>query len=340
VEGLANYELYSLDGTRRLLVRERFSACVEGTKWLVRTELVSADPPLAAAQLPFPPSQQIGSDGVDTYCLKAMPPGANNLGQYAMAEPGSIPNLFDSPTVCLVWLAFCAGSHLPAEGKAELTPIWGSARGPRGREDCKMAVTFERNRSRPEYLDVLRYISDGRLDPCNPSWTKTNLMAPPWGSGWTQAVFRVESAFRAEGGTNVPGALVFESFTPRPGSNSVLKLAARIRGSVTKAVVGVARDSWLPELPGERLTARDYRFTRSVTNWSYVAYPVSNRWEARTSPLVAAAVRTHEESRPLPLPVWRNPRAIRIALAFIMVVSFGVAAIGWFKTRNAAKGNE
>ena len=300
VEGSADYELYSLDGTRRFLVRERFSACVEGTKWLVRTELVSADPPLAAAQLTFPPSQQIGSDGVDTYCLKAMPPGANNLGQYATAEPGSIPNLFDSPTVSLIWMAFCAGSHLPAEGKADLPPIWGSARGPRGREGCTMAVTFERNRNSPELLDVLRYICDGRLDPCNPSWVKTNVMAPPWGSGWTQAVFRVESALRTEGGKNIPGSLIFESFTPRPGSNSVLKLAARIRGSVTKATTGMERTSWLPELPGGRITVRDYRFTRSVTNWSYVAYPVTNSWQARTSALAAAAVRIHEEERPLP----------------------------------------
>lgn len=346
IDGFTEYSLYSSDGTRTLLVRERFSAFVEGKKWFIATELLSVDPPLQYAELPFPPYQELGSDGGNIYLVKMMPNGTN-LTRNAYAESGTIPNMFLSPSACIVWLAFCSGSYLSSSESAELKPIWGGAPPDRSKlEKCTMAVSFERNREKPEFLDVLNYLCDGRQDPCNPSREKRNLKPYPWREGYTQAVFRVESPILTKNGSSFPGVFKLDYFGESYSADFVgsdtaagvkgttrLRLASELRGTVTNISSEPDRASWLPELENKRLFVNDHRFTARVTNWSDVRYPITNEWLSRTNALVEGSARMAEQTRPYPKPKPQpaSTMPIRIILVTIFALSSAIAVLVYLK---------
>jgi hypothetical protein len=114
VEGVATYEVFeNVSQSLGLSVKESFKATFEGGKWLVETKLISTQPAFSQPELFCPPIQAAGSDGGDTYFLKFMPkPGGTDTNLVGWIEPGSIPNEEQSPSVTLIWLAYCSGSYL------------------------------------------------------------------------------------------------------------------------------------------------------------------------------------------------------------------------------------
>lgn len=332
VEGVATYEVFRSGGEKPLLrVEENFSAIFQGDKWLVDTKLVSIQPP-APPQLFCPLKQEAGSDGGDSYFLKVTPYGTNqDFGGWV--EPGSIPNMAQSPSVFLAWLAYCSGSYLTNAGDNELTPGWVSPdeENPNRQGKCEMRVVFRRDPETPEFLDQLYYLSDGRMDPCNPSRDLTNLFMPPWSEGFTQAVFQVNDTIKIDG-RKIPGVFTFELYGVGPERISPkLVLRSRMHGVVTSASTVVQPPSWLPELPeNQNVEVRDYRFTQTVTNWQTVRYAVTNQFYQRTDSNVRAAVSIHAETKPLPpeavqmrevsKPPINHARAILVAATALLLV--------------------
>src|ERR1035437_5146456 len=127
VEGTATYEVF-LKGIRRLLVEEQFCALVEGERWSINTRLVSTQPPLTRPELFCPQRQSAGSDGNDVYYLKEMAIGTGQA-PVGWVEPGPVPNMAQSQTVCLFWMAYCASYYLAKAERQELRPVWGTDAG-------------------------------------------------------------------------------------------------------------------------------------------------------------------------------------------------------------------
>lgn len=332
VEGVATYEVFRNGGEKPLLrVGENFSAIFQGDKWLVDTKLVSIQPP-APPQLFCPLKQEAGSDGGDSYFLKVTPYGTNqDLGGWV--EPGSIPNMAQSPSVTLIWLAYCSGSYL-AKAEPELKPVWiPSLDENQNRQGkCLMAVNFQQNTNNPEFFDQLVYLNDGRFNPCDPSRNYTNVFMPPWNNGFTQAVFQVTKMFTTGQGRSIPADFTFRIFAPGFGTNSSkLIVTCRLHGVITNVSTVVQPPSWLPELPeNQKVEVRDYRFTQTVTNWQTVRYAVTNQFYQRTDSNVMAAVRIHAETKSLPpeavqmrevsKPPINHARAILVAATALLLV--------------------
>lgn len=298
MEGVATYEVFG-QHNRTLLVEEHFSAVVEGDRWFIDTKVVSTQPSIQP-QLFCPPTQQAGSDGGDTYYLKVMPDGPNQ-DWVGWVEPGSIPNMGQSPSACLLWLAYCSGNYLAKTGQQQLKPVWiPSLNENQNRQDkCSMPFKVARNPDSAEFLARLDYLTDGRLDPCNPSHDFTNMNVSPWNAGYTQAVFEVEGMTVVEG-KKIPSSFTFRLQAPAfkaipPG----LEMCAKMHAVVTNIMVGVSAASWLPRLSeGRRVNVRDYRFTDVVTNRPLVSYTITNQFYQRTSSIVSQAVHSYKETRP------------------------------------------
>ena len=293
VEGTATYEVFS-NGTRRLLVEEQFSALVEGDRWAINTRLVSTQPPLARPELFCPLRQSAGSDGTDVYYLKEMAPGTGQA-LVGWIEPGPVPNIAQSPTVCLLWMAYCSGYYLAKAERQELRPVWGTDVDRSRRGECLVNVSSHRSLDSPGYLDELNFLSDGRINPCNPSRGSTNVWSGPWAGGFTQAIFRVERTTALPAGGRVPRAFRFELLKPvLRVSPPKLNALSAMHGTVATVTGGVEVVSWLPPLPKDRqVMVDDYRFTGEVTNWESVAYAITNQWSARNGAVANAAANIH-----------------------------------------------
>jgi hypothetical protein len=344
VEGVATYEVFRGGGEKPLLrVEENFSATFENDKWLVNTRLVSIHP-IAPPQLFCPAIQKAGSDGGDSYFLKFMlKPDETNQDLVGWVEPGSIPNMAQSPSVTLIWLAYCSGSYL-AKAEPELKPVWiPSLDENQNRQGkCLMAVNFQWNTNNPEFFDQLVYLNDGRFDPCDPSRNYTNVFMPPWNNGFTQAVFQVTKMFTTGQGRSVPADFTFRIFAPGFGTNSSkLIVTCRLHGVITNVSTVVQPPSWLPEVPeNQKVEVRDYRFTQTATNWQTVRYALTNQFYQRTDSYVGAAVRIHEETKPIQpeavqmLDFSKQPashhRAILVAMIALLSV---VTSVWWFTKR-------
>lgn len=299
VEGTATYEAFSVSsGSRGVFVEEQFSATVEGGRWFVATSLKSTQPPMQRPELFCPPAQTAGSDGEDSSYWKEM---RTNRAPVAWVEPGSVPNMAQSPTICLIWLAYCSGHYFETSGKQQLKPIWVVQQNQNRQGKCMMPVTFERSKENPDFLSQLDFLADGRLDSCNPSHGRENMRAEPWQAGFTQAVYRVERMATLPEGKRIPAVFIFELFSPGPPGPAPPKLGlfARIKGTVTNTLTVAKMASWLPQLPnGQRVMVQDYRFTGQVTNWDNFAYAVTNQWAGRSNVAVVQAVRLHATTAP------------------------------------------
>lgn len=307
VEGVVTYEVFRNGNAKSSLrVAEDFSAIFQGNKWLVDTKLVSIQPS-APPQIFCPSYQKAGSDGGDSYFLKYMVnPHGTDQDLIGWVEPGSEPNMAQSPSVTLIWLAYCSGSDLTKNGRNELRPWWGATLDENLIRQGKLTlpVTFRRNPESPEFLDRLSFRCDGRIDLCNPSRSYSNVYRPPWNNGFTQAVFQVTRTLTTHSGRSIPSDFTFELFAPGFRTNlPKLEMCCRLHGVVTNTLTKPPPASWLPQLPkNQSIGVRDYRFTQTVTNWQTVRYTVTNRFYPRNNPHVKAAVRIGEETKPIILP--------------------------------------
>jgi len=333
VEGTATYEVFS-NGTRRLLVEEQFSALVEGDRWSINTRLLSTQPPLARPELFCPQRQSAGSDGIDVYYLKEVAPGT---GQALMGwiEPGPVPNIAQSPTVCLLWMAYCSGYHLAKSERQELRPMWGTDVGRSRRGECLVNVSSHRSLDSPGYLDELNFLSDGRINPCNPSRGSTNVWPGPWAGGFTQAIFRVEGTTALPAGGRVPGAFRFELLKPALRvSPPKLDALSAMHGTVATVTGGVEVVSWLPSLPkDQQVMVNDYRFTGEVTNWESVAYAITNQWSARNGAVANAAANIHARIAP-PISVSKRLKAASNVLVWVGIAWAGIVVMLVFLMRS------
>lgn len=302
IEGNATYSVFQSGSERpSFSVEENFSAIFQGDKWLVNTKLISIKPS-APPQLFCPSYQEAGSDGGDSYFLKYMAkPNETNQDLIGWVEPGSEPNMAQSPSVALIWLACCSGSYLSKSGQNDFKPLWGATSDENAirQGKCILPVSFRRNPNNPEFLDWLNFRNDGRLDLSKPDRSYLNLYMPPWNNGFNQAVFQVNKRFTYEG-RSIPSDFTFEIFAPGISTNSPkLQMTCRLRGTVTNVSTESVPVSWLPKLPkNQSVGVRDYRFTQIVTNWQMVRYKVTNQFYQRTNPIVRRAVRIHEIAAP------------------------------------------
>lgn len=340
VDGEITSEYFS-NGHRYLLVKEDFSTTFDGDKWHMRTSVLSTQPSIQP-QLFCPPTQTMGSGGEDTYYLKIMPVRTNQDLE-GWVEPGSIPSMAQSPPACLTWLAYCSGSYLTNEKNNALEPVWvPSVNENLNREGkCLMSVIFRRDPDAPKFLDQLCYLSDGRMDPCNPSHDRTNLFMPPWSEGFTQAVFQVGDTIKIDG-RKIPSIFTFELYGVGPERISPkLVIRSKIHGVVTNILQNVQLNSWLPQLPtGQRISVRDYRFTEVVTNYDTVRYAATGQFYARTNQVVVKAVRIHEVTKPINnfVPTKTNVRVMRYVFFVTIVLLPAVLGLQWFiKWRNQNK---
>ncbi len=199
-----------------------------------------------------------------------------------------------------------------------------------------MRVVFRRDPETPEFLDQLYYLSDGRIDPCNPSRDLTNLFMPPWSEGFTQAVFQVNDTIKIDG-RKIPGIFTFELYGVGPERISPkLVLRSRMHGVVTNVSTVGPPASWLPQLPeNQNVEVRDYRFTQTVTNWQTVSYAVTNQFYQRTNSYVGAAVRIHKETKPMQLEAVKIQPVnySRIIWVGAAVLLLAVTAVWWIAKR-------
>ncbi|MCX6929139.1 MAG: hypothetical protein NT154_38870 [Verrucomicrobia bacterium] len=332
VEGTATYEVFSI-GTRRLLVEEQFSALVEGDRWSINTKLLSTQPPLTRPELFCPQRQSAGSDGSDVYYLKEISPGTGQalLGSI---EPGPVPNIIQSPTVYLLWMAYCSGYYLAKAERQELSPVWVTDVDRCRRGECLVNVRSHRSLDSPEYLDELNFLSDGRINPCNPSRGITNVLPEPWAGGFTQAIFRVEKTTALPTGGRVPAVFKFEILKPALRvSPPKLDALSAMHGTVAAVTGGVQVVSWLPPLPkDQQVMVNDYRFTGKVTNWESVAYAITNQWSARNGAVANAAVNIHARINP-PISLSKRLKGASNVLMWVGIAWVGIVVLLVFLVR-------
>ena len=326
VNGTATYEVFSR-GARRLLVEEEFSGQVEGKKWCVSTRLLSTQPPLTRPELFCPDRQSVGSEGADVYYLKEMG-SAGTQTRLGWVEPGPAPNLAQSPTACLFWMAYCSGTHLPetesqaSNDRRELQPVWGTDENKNRRGECMVRVTWHRSQQSPDFLDDLNFLSDGRMNPCNASRDITNLWPKPWSGGFTQGLFQVEEAAMLPTGGRIPAAFSFQLLKPVYGANPPkLDALSAMRGVITGSTSGVHVSSWLPQLPKDQpLAVQDYRFTREVTNWSAVSYVITNEWSTRKGTAAMNAAVVHARISPPAMAITPKSKGVTLARGLLLAV--------------------
>lgn len=340
VDGEITSEFFS-NGQRHLLVKEGFSTTFDGNKWHMRTSVLSTQPSIQP-QLFCPPTQTMGSGGEDTYYLKMIPAGTNQDLE-GWVEPGSIPSMAQSSPACLVWLAYCSGSYITNETNNVLKPVWiPSINENLNREGkCLMPVVFHRDPDAPEFLDQLCYLSDGRMDPCNPSHDRTNLFMPPWSEGFTQAVFKVANTIAIDG-KNIPSIFSLEIYGLGPERISPkLVIRSKVRGVVTNILANVQLASWLPQVPtGQRVSIRDYRFTEVVTNYDTVRYAAIGQFYQRTNRAVVKAVHIHEVTKPTEgfVPAKNDVSIMRYVFFATVVLLPVILVLQWLiKRRNQNK---
>ena len=307
---------------------------VDGDKWSITTRLVSTKPPLTRPELFCPQRQSAGSDGKDVYYLKETGPGTSEA-RVACLEPGPAPNMTQSPTVSFLWMAYCSGSYLGRAQRQELSPVWGTDENRNRRGECLVRVSSHRNRESPDYLDELNFLSDGRINPCNPSNDMTNAWPRPWAGGFTQAVFWVEETMALPAGGKVPKAFKFELFSPVPSATPPrLDVLSAMSGTVATVTGGVELANWLPLLPkDQQVMVRDYRFSREVTNWDAVAYAITNEWSARNGVAARAAAAIHARINPPISPSKKDfsKHVILVRCAFVATLLLPLAvAAGWW----------
>jgi hypothetical protein len=334
IEGTTTYEVFSRSGKRNLEVREQFTAWVEGKRWFIVTRLLSTDPPTSRPQMFCPPSQEMGSDGGDAFYLKDL--AQTNSTLVGWVEPGNIPNMRQSPTACVIWLGFVSGFHFLDTGVSELKPLWAVQANKNRQNRCEMAVRIHRNAQNPDYLDSLIYLADGRVDPCDPSTAPDNIRAEPWSTGFTQAVYRLANTIDLGNAQGIPVDFSFELYSPVVGASPPrLDVFARVRAVVTNVEVGVSVTDWLPPLPGDKpVIVDDYRFSERVTNWTSVAYAVSNQWHSRTSSVLTAAVRAHETTKSVARPSDSNARTPIIRFLVWLTLLLPLAVVVWRSMRD------
>jgi hypothetical protein len=336
VEGTLTYEVFSR-GMRRLLVEEQFAGVFESNKWRVDTRLLSTQPVLTRPQLFCPEKQSAGSDGEDVYYLKELGAGAAQ-GRVAQVEPGPVPKMVRSPSVCLLWMAYCSGYYLAGTGRQKLPPVWGTDESRNRRGECLVGVTWRPSERSPGYLEQLDFLSDGRMNPCRPSRDLTNLCPKPWAAGFTQALFRVEQVTAVSGGVQVPAQFTFQLFAPAPAASPPrLDVLSAMHGALTAAIGGVQMEDWLPRLPKDQpVIVEDYRFTRDVTNWDAVAYAVTNGWSARKGAVAVAAVQVHALVSPMALRTVARKGSVRLVRGLLLAALLLplIAALGWRLVRS------
>ena len=339
VEGTATYEVF-LKGIRRLLVEEQFCALVEGERWSINTRLVSTQPPLTRPELFCPQRQSAGSDGNDVYYLKEMAIGTGQA-PVGWVEPGPVPNMAQPPTVCLFWMAYCSSYYLAKAERQELRPVWGTDADRSRRGECQVRVSSHRSLDSPDYLDQLSFLSDGRINPCNPSRDTTNIWPRPWAGGFTQAMFRVEKTTALPTGGKVPGAFKFELLKPVPrASPPRLDALSAMHGTVATVTGGVQVVSWLPRLPkDQQVIVDDYRFTGEVTNWETVAYAVTNQWSARNGAVAKAAANIHAVINP-PISLSKRLKTMGNVLLWVGIVVLLVLLARWHTRQSERRARE
>ncbi|GEM_PF-4641451 len=336
LQGISSYEVLSKEQKRVALIQEEFSALVEDKHWLIETKLVSSDPPMNGPQIFCPVTQTAGSEGLDSYYLKAMPARTNPASHVLIGwvEPGSVPDMSQSLSACIIWLAYCSGAYFGAEQPHELKPLWIMDANKNRQGHCMLPVEFGNDPASHAYPDWLRFLSDGRIDPCNTN-RAGNVWTEPWSNGFTQAVFRVENFVQIGNLGKIPSNSVFEVFAPQDNPPRTY-VRMRIRGTLTNAVAASTPASWMPEIPpGQRIAVNDYRFTDKVTNWTKVAYAMTNNWAGRGSSNLAAAVKTDLDTAPRSK---RSARANRKAIAgALLILLFSIPLILIMRTFRQTK---
>jgi hypothetical protein len=295
VQGVASYEFFAESGQRLVRLEESFEAVVEDKHWLIRTRLLKLDPPVNSDQVFCPPSQTVGSDGVDCFYLKNMRVGSTNR-LVGWVEPGGVPNVALSPTVVVLWLGYCSGSYFNTETKTA-PPVWVGGSGNLNRQQrCQMPIHVDKNDVRDRFVRSLYYLNDGRSNPCEAKTALHNVLPPPWSNGFTQAVFRVEQTFGANGVSNgFPRVFRFNVFMPwgEPGGAELkLYVSSSISAKATNVITDVSFTEWIPNLPdGVKVGVYDYRFTDVITNSDAVSYVAKGQWRSKADKEVERAVK-------------------------------------------------
>ena len=297
IQGVTVYEVFDSGGLSLMKVEESFDAIIEGKHWLINTRLLTLTPPSNSDQVFCPPSQEVGSDGIDLFYLKSMRVGGTNM-LVGWVEPGVMPNVAQSPTVVILWLAYCSGSYFGSETKYA-SPVWvGSSNNKNRQQKCQMSVFFEKREEASPFLKTIHYANDGRSNPCEEKTAKNNLLPPPWNGGFTQGVYKVETSFASRVTMDwLPSVFRFDVFMPKgkPGGSEItLRVSSSISAIATNVISGIQVSNWLPKLPvGLKVGVYDYRFTDVVTNWDAVSYIAKDAWRSTVDKEVELSVKMH-----------------------------------------------
>ena len=219
--------------------------------------------------------------------------------------------------------------------------MWGTDVGRNRRGECFVSVNSHRSPGSPDYLEQLNFLSDGRINPCNPTRVSTNVWPGPWAGGFTQAIFRVEGTMALPAGGRVPGAFSFELFKPVRGTSPTkLDVLSAMHGTVAAVTGGVQVVSWLPPLPkDQRVIINDYRFTAEVTNWETVAYAITNEWSARNGAVANAAANIHARINP-PISLSKRLKAASNLLMWVGTAWVGIVVLLVFLVRRYVQRSE
>ena len=247
-------------------------------------------------------------------------------------EPGAVPTTFQSPSVVILWLAYCSGSFLHSEIKT-MRPVWVGGIDNNNRQGkCDMQVQFDRGLQNSRFTDNLNYLCDGRANPCQSKDAENNLLPPPFNTGFTQAVFRVESASDLGSIKAIPTSFRLNVYMPKWGSSNSeasLRVSSSISGVVTNLMAGVQVSDWIPKLPqGTKVGVNDYRFSESVTNFDGIRYVANGSWRVKTDKEVVRAVKGFSTAKKPP--VKTETRAGWLRLVLLISLGLPVAGIYFF----------
>ena len=345
IQGVAVYEVFASGGSSLMKVEESFEVLIEGKHWLINTRLTRMTPQPTSDQIFCPPSQEVGSDGMDLFYLKTMRVRGTNM-LVGWAEPGGMPNVAHSPTAVIVWLAYCSGSFFGSETKYA-SPVWvGSNNNKNRQQKCEMTIFFERHEEDARFLKTLYYANDGRSYPCEEKSAKNNLLPPPWSGGFTQGVFKVERSFDSRGSMKwLPSIFRFDVSMPkgRPGGTEIaLEVNSSISAIATNVISGIQVSNWLPNLPaGVKVGVYDYRFTDVVTNWDAISYFAEGAWRSRADKEVGRSVKMHLKKAEKDMQSLQTPKSgwIRLALLLIILVFPAALIFSLYSRKKQIKNN-
>lgn len=249
-----------------------FLVCVRGTEWLIRSTPVQ---PSGRAPRFVEAGSLTGGQWVQTSVYPA------SQVTRAFLESNTVPVAVQGQMTHL-WLIYCAGAYLDAQGTNGLPPVYDFAAATASPAE-KRPARWQRDSAPPRLPTEITFLNPGQRRVRDAAGVRLIRHPPPFDQGFTEARYAVTgltNVGRWPSRLTLPTGFVFERFWPRPaGQRSTdLDVTERLEVEVQAVRAQCARASLLPS-PTQLTAVTDRRLLQGDFALGEINYELrTNQW--------------------------------------------------------------